>query len=735
LQLTLATHPTNLPDAPTPFVGRLTELNDLMQLLGAPSVRLVTLTGPGGIGKTRLAMEAGGRLLHAFRDGVYFCDLSSVNDAALVLSQVADTLGVPEVTGKSLADSLSEYLQAKQLLLVLDNCEQVRAAAPQLGFLLDRSRDLRVLATSRISLHLAREHQYSVRALSTPDPNWLPPVDQLTQYDAVALFVERASAAKRGFKLTNKNANAVAAICRRLDGLPLALEMAAARLKLFPPQALLRRLDHALGVLTTGAVDRPMRQRTLRAALDWSYSLLTEPEQMLCARLAVFRGGWTFEAAEVVCNPGGELDLLDGLAALVDWGLVHQEGDDDARFQMLDTIREYAEEQLSTRGEEEQVRSAHARYMTELAEEAAPELRGSRQRIWLVRLEQEHENLRSALRWSAAAGSELAPRLAVALSRFWEIRGHWTEGRTWLEAALRPERGAVHDLALRASALNATGNLAVKQAAYKQARAAFEEALRLRRELGDTGGVAASLNNLGNVESELGRYEQAHGLYEESLRLHRELLDEAGTAQALSNLGTVALCQEKYDRARELLDQGLLLYRKLKHTEGIGASLGNLGWLALVQGRYREAQGLFDESLRLSRALGDQWGTTLALNNLGTVACFDEDYERAQGVLKESLRLSRKLGYTPVIIETLVGLSAVASSQLDYRTAVRLLGAAHALWMSTGGVPEPGVKKLIEYVSSGSRPALGEEGYNEAWQVGQALSLEEAAAIALGESE
>jgi predicted ATPase len=423
-----------LPLQPTPFIGRQREVEEIKALLGREEVRLLTLTGPGGTGKTRLALQAAERAMGLFSDGVVFVSLASLTDPGLVPFTIAGILKVKERSGQPILETLIEHLRAKRLLLVLDNFEHLLPAAEVVSHLLAVCPELTILVTSRAVLHLAAEHEYPVLPLALPDPRHLPELGALSQYDAVTLFVQRAQTVTPSFAVANENAPAVAEICQRLDGLPLAIELAATRIKLFPPQALLQRLSSRLKLLTGGATDRPTRQQTLRNTLDWSYSLLSEEEQALFARLAVFAGGCSFEAAEAVCNPEGELDLLAGMASLVDRSLIRQEGEEEPRFSMLETIREYAHEKLDERGEGHTIRAAHAGYFLQLAEEAEPELTGPKQGAWLSRLDEELDNLRGALRWFLERGEvEEELRLAAALFCYWRPRGFWSEGGRWLE--------------------------------------------------------------------------------------------------------------------------------------------------------------------------------------------------------------------------------------------------------------------------------------------------------------
>jgi predicted ATPase len=663
-------------------------------LLRREEVRLLTLTGTGGTGKTRLALQIGGAVLDEFERGVFFVSLASITDASLIPSTIAGTLKVKETPGESLVETLCGYLRDKQILLVLDNFEHLLEGAPVVSELLAACPELKVLITSRAVLHLSGEYDYPVPPLSVPDPKHLPDVPTLSQYDAVALFIQRAQAAKPDFSVTNDNAPAVAEICHRLDGLPLAIELAAARIRLLPPQALLARLSSRLKLLTRGARDAPTRQQTLRGTIDWSYGLLDEGEQTLFARLAVFQGGCTLEAVEAVSSAEGELDLLEGMASLVDQNLLQQQGEDEPRFAMLETIREYALERLHGAGEDGTIRERHAEYYTTLAETAEPELTGGDQTIWLERLESEHENLRAALAWFREHGEDGGLRLAAALWRFWLTRGHLTEGRGWLEEVVARAGQREASPALRAKALNGAGNLTFAQGDDSRAQDLHAESLRLRQELGDKRGIAASLINLGNVAWRQGAYERARALYEESLPLMQELGDKRGIANRLHNLGMVAYMQGDYSRAGELYERDLRLRQELGDKEGLSYSLNCLGLVAYVQGSYERAQELFKESLRLRQELGYKWG----------------------------------------IVDSLVGLAGVAGAQRQHERAAQLLAAAVAGSEAIGAVLDRTEQEIIEEVSKAARSVLSAEGYERAWTRGRAMSTEEAIAYALGES-
>src|SRR5829696_4918744 len=540
---TLEAKLNNLPLQPTPLVGRVREVEEVAQRLCNEQVRMLTLTGPGGTGKTRLALQAGADLLDEFDDGVFFVALAAITDPELVPSAIAEALGVRESAEQALEESLKSYIRDKRLLLILDNFEQVLEGAPLVGELLGTCPRLKVLATSRIPLRLYGEQEYPVPPLALPDPRALPPVKVLTQYEAVKLFVERARAVKADFEVTNESAPSVAEICARLDGLPLAIELAAARVRLLPPQALLRRLGNRLKLLKGGPRDLPARQQTLRGTIDWSYDLLTEEEKTLFGRLSVFSGGRTLEAIEEICGREGELDALEVMESLLEKSLLRQEVgvEGEPRFVMLETVHEYAREKLQESGEEQEIKRAHAEYFLALAEEAESQVRGSEAATWLERLEAEHDNMREALSWALGQEKvELGLRLAGALWRFWWMRSHYSEGRRWLENALAVDRRG--SPSARAMALAGIGEIASQQGDLDQAQEACEEGLKLlAREA--TEAKIYLLLPLGKVARMREDYTWATQVNEESVALSREKRDTWGHASSLHSSALVTQIQ------------------------------------------------------------------------------------------------------------------------------------------------------------------------------------------------
>ncbi|HEU5102309.1 MAG TPA: tetratricopeptide repeat protein, partial [Roseiflexaceae bacterium] len=739
--------PTNLLTPPTPLIGREREVDTIRALLKRANVRMLTLSGPPGVGKTRLALQAGAVVRDLFADGVFFVPLAPISDPDLVVTAIAQTLDVKEIGGHSLTEHLKATLRDKQLLLVLDNFEQVVDAAPRIAELLMGCPALKVLVTSRVVLRLSSEHEFSLAPLALPDLQHLPPIEALAQTAAVALFVERARAVKPDFALTAENARAVVEICARLDGLPLALELAAARVKLFSPQALLARLERRLNVLTGGPRDLPSRQQTLRSTIDWSYNLLSASEQALFARLGVFVSGCALEVAEAVCNADGDLllDVLDGLAALVDKSLLQQieQANGQPRFTMLETIREYALERLAAQGEAEALRERHLAYYLALAEAAEPHLRGAEQIVWADRLEVEHDNLRAALAWahqhgaddgSSAADAEAELRLAGALFWFWDIRNYQIEGRRWLEGALA-RTGAPARTAARAMALFAAGRLTAHWGDYVAGGARLEESVALWRELGDKRGLALALtyaNGLGWVALYERRVAEARALFAEGVALWRELGDKWGLAMALWSLGA-AVRRDDPAAARPILEESVALFRDVGDAWGLMHTREQLGVVARAEGDYMQAGLLFEESLAISRETGNKGSLAASLQGLADVVQDQGDYARALVLYQESVALARRLEWREGIARCLVGIGGVASAVGQAERAARLLSAAETLLNSIGlsVAVWPEVRAGFDRYVAAARAQLSEEAFAAAWAAGRVMPLEQVIAEAL----
>ena len=728
--------PNNLPAQPTAFIGREAELGEIMKRLNSEGVRLLTLTGPGGIGKTRMALQAAADLIDRFEDGVYFVDLAPIRDPESIPAVIAQTLGLRETTDRPLSDELIGQLRTKTMLLLLDNFEQVTGAASEVVDLLRHCPQLKLLVTSREVLHVRGETILPVPPLALPraDPKELS-IDQLTQCDAVRLFIERAQAVKPAFIVTDENARVVAKICLRLDGLPLAIELAAARIKLLPPQAMLARLEHPLEFLTSGARDLPARQQTLRNAIAWSYDLLDENEQKLFRQVSVFVGGCMVDAVEAAAgdNPA-RVSVLDQLGSLLDKSLLREvEGTDgEPRFVMLETLREFGLERLEASGEQEMIRYRHANFFLSLAEQAEAGSESVEQVQWINRMEQEHDNLRAALEWSKAADGtgELCLRLAGTLGLFWEARGYFGEGRERLSAVLSTV-AAQGRTAARAKLLARAAELAYRQSDYAATVAFAEESLAICREVGDKQGIASALIKLGNAAVEAGDYLTASGFLEEALTIWRELEDKHGTARALISLGWTALRPGDTHLANERLEEALALSRELEDTRSIGFELSGLGEVAMRQGDYARATRLIEESLELRRQLGNKWGVGVSLGMLGWVAMREGDWNRAIARLGESLEVRREIGDMGGSAWCLERLAEVALAQGKPEKAVRLLSAASAQRIFIGSVIDPVDQPEYESTRTSLRAELGEERFAATWDEGRALTLEQAIAYAL----
>jgi predicted ATPase/DNA-binding winged helix-turn-helix (wHTH) protein len=723
--------PGNLPVPRTEFVGREREAAATKELLLRPDVRLVTITGPGGIGKTRLAVELASGLIEWFPGGIYFVPLSPLSDPSLIASVIVQTLGIRKAGGRSpleiLKKSFQDSLRAPMLFL-MDNFEHLVQAAPMVAELLAMGPNLKILVTSRSALHVYGEHEFPVPPLALPDSRSMPSVEVLSQYPAVALFIQRAIAAKPDFELSPENAQSVTEVCARLDGLPLAIELAAARIKVLSPASMLTRLASRLQLLTGGARDLPQRQQTLRAAMDWSYDLLSAPEQKLFRRLSVFVGGCNLEGVEAVCDTKSDLnlDLLDGMASMVDKSLAQQvEQADESRFLMLETIREYALEKLEASGEQALTKRSHAAYCLVLAEEEAQEQFGAEGTECLERFALEHDNFRAALDWLTETGdAEWGLRLGTALFRFWEIREYLAEGRERLGRLLKLA-GATAPTKARTRALFAAGVLAAGQGDYASAQALLSESRDISLGLGDKTGVAVSLNALAVIARDRGDVSTAYTLFEESLSLWRALGDQKAVARSLSNLANVAKLQGAHNLSRALYGECIAIFRELGDRTGIAWSLNYQGDVARDQGESVAARTLYEQGLAIFRELGDRWGIAGTVADLGSLAREQRNYPMAHSLYRESIRIFQELEHKRGIARLLECFACLAALQLDAERSLRLAGAATALRQSIGVPLTPAEQAKLESALEPARKMLNDTACAMAWSEGGRRPVEQ----------
>ena len=764
-----------MPTAFTPLVGRDEEVDDICKLLKNAGIHLVTLQGTGGIGKTRLSYQVARQMQSYFADGVCFVHLATVNEPDLVVPIIAQELGIQEVGAQPIFQQVKVALRNKHFLLILDNFEQVVASAPLIEELLAECPRLKILVTSREVLRLDVEHVFPVPPLGTPNLDQLSKDEMVTQYPAIALFFQRAQAVLPTFQLTQTNARIIAEICVRLDGLPLAIELAAARIKLLPPQELLARLSQPFQILVSASRTLPSRHQTLHNALQWSYDLLDHEEQRLFRRLSAFSGGWTLEAVEALeqaLNEGesSNITVLDNVSSLLDKSLIAQrkQKGEEPRLQLLLTVREYALELLRESHEVEITQRAHARYFLTFVEEAEPHLKGPEQMSWLEKLELEQENLRTALAWFMVLDeAELALRFCGALSRFWYLRGYWSEGRRWLEGALGLAQAA-HPTATRAKALYGAGNLAYYQDDYANAHILLEESVQIYRQIGIEREYAHALGALGVLVHTQGDHITAHHFLEESqmlcrkagrtwelayllrklgfiasresdlpqasayaqegLELARQLGDRELIAETLLTLGDIAASQGNLVQAMALDQEGLALARELGIKPLISIAIQNLGYLSAYQGNLAQAQARAQEGISLARELGDKTFITTTLHTLGYLAVLRGDVTQAAACYQEGLPVAQEIGFDKYIGLHLIGLAEVAAALEQPKRAARLFGVAGTkldVKVDMNAMERTHYEHVVESVQT----KLGEKAFTAAWNDGSSMSPEQALAL------
>jgi predicted ATPase len=738
-QKPLEVRSTNLPIQRTGFVGRKNEELYVKELLLREDMRLVTITGSGGIGKTRLAVQVANSVVEHFPGGTHFIALHTLSDPALVPSAILQALGIKEAGEQSAREKLKEILRdlsSGSMLLVLDNFEHLVAGASVVTELLATSASLKILVTSRAALHLYGEQEFPVPPLALPNARALPPVDALSQYSAIALFVQRAVASKPDFELTGENAPAVVEICTRLDGLPLAIELAAARIKVLSPASMTKRLASRLKLLTGGSRDLPQRQQTLRAAVDWSHDLLSAAEQKLFRRLSVFVGGCNLESAEAVCDTKRDLDLdlLDGMASMVDKSLLQQiqHATGESRFAMLETIREYALEKLEASGEKAITKRAHAAYCLVLAEEDVAEENDTARADWLHRLAAEHDNFRAAIEWLLEAqDAEWGLRLGCALFRFWETSEYLFEGRDALTRLLKMP-GAAGATTGRARACFAAGALADEQGDYAAGDTLIRESLEIARRLDDKEAVAVYLNALAINARSRGELALAQSLLEECLTNWRQTENQEAVARSLSNLGNIVQMQGDYSRATTIYDECRSIFEGLGDSIGAAWSMNSQGDVFRDQGLYPAAAALYGQCLQLFRELGDPWGIAGTLADLGSLATKEGAYDSASSFYRESIVIFRQLDHKRGIARLIECFACLSAAQHQSEHSLQLAGTAAALRQSIGAPLTPAEESKLEAAIEPAREELTENAGATAWLEGWAMPVETAVERLLG---
>jgi len=767
---TLDARPNNLPVQLTSFIGREEEMKNVKSLL--KQTHLLTLTGSGGSGKTRIALQCAADVIDDFVNGVWFVELASLFEPALLPQAIMKVFGLKEEPKKTSEEILNNYLRGKEILIILDNCEHlIEACSKFTEKLLSNCPKLKIIATSREALRCEGEQTHRVLSLEIPDPKDKNSPEKLSQYEAVRLFIERALSVDSTFRVNSDNAPALAQICYQLDGIPLALELAAARTKVLSIEKICERLNDRFNLLTGGKRTALPKQQTLRALIDWSYDLLSEEEKILWGRVSVFAGGWTLEAAEEICSDEKmkKEEVLELLHQLTEKSIIVFEKEKE-RYRILETLKQYGEAKLREANEVKEILSKHLHYFMELSETVEPKLEGSEIQIWLEKLEADHGNFQSSIEWSIrSVDNEEGARLAGSLGYFWKVRGHYSTGRRLLESILDNAQGVsrismaklqyslgsivmflgeyekaqkileeslelsreMGDKRGIAHSLNSLGNAAADLGNYEQAQKFYKESMILRREIEDKRGIAFSLNNLGNVAYNQGNYEQAQNFFEESLALSREMGEKRGIAIILSNLGNVAYNRGHHEQAQKFLEESLALSRDMGEKSGIAESLNSLGNIAHNQEYYEQAKKFYEESLTLRREMEEKIGIADSLNNLGSIAYTQKNYEQAMNFFEESLSLRREIGDKSGIAVCVIGFAGVLLAGNHLYRAVMLLGAVEATLKFIGKVLDRDDQKFQEQIIIDLHEQLSDEEFSRYLEEGKKLTIEQAAELAL----
>ncbi|MBT3273826.1 MAG: tetratricopeptide repeat protein [Spirochaetales bacterium] len=735
----------NLPIQPTPFIGREAEVARAAEKLANPETRLLVLTGPGGTGKTRLALQVAINVIEKFKDGVFYVPLESISNADLVIGTIARQLGIQDRSKRPVSEILKNYLKERQMLLVLDSFEHVMPAASSVADLLASGTGLKILVTSREILRLQSECDFPVPSLSLPDREHeidpeQDPVTLLLQYEAVGLFVNRAAAIQPDFEMNGDNASVVGDICRRLDGLPLAIELAVARLRLLPPREMLKRLDKSLSFLIRGAKDRPSRQQTLRGTIDWSYDLLDKRARRIFRRLSVFAGGFTLNAAEDVCRPSNDMDydVLDDIASLEEKSLLKREASQsDSRFAMLDTVREYAEERLADSGEAEEVKRKHAEYFCAYAADVGPTVGGLNRMASLNRLERDHNNFRLALAWSFESGAEeLGIDLTIALDSYWEA-GHPIEALNWYDRAIRagntPSSAQAHALCM-------AGHNRCNLGDMKRGMSQIEQGLNMARGLAHAKGIAASLKLLGQWYFDSGS-EKAAMYLEECIEVAKESDLTWAIPGALLQLGELAAGDGDLERAQSLFEEALVYWEEDSNVVGAAFARMNMGMIAALQGKFEPAIAILEQSLTIIRQPGNKYSIAITLLRLASIYLKQGNLARSKVLLAEAMpffcEIAIKWGVAfgpEMVSHCLILFADIARMDGSIELAVRLLGASEKIHEPIDLAMEPWRERFDDILGA-VREQLGEREFDAIWKEGQEMSLEQAVSYALDTAE